>query len=1199
MSSRGGGTFSVNSRLTALELKLVRALEAEDSFRFTPSDLKGAGAYIRAGLVRAILTGMEIRVPRPAKGGSPDAASGLRPIRLRGSGLRVRPAEVPRTEPEVRALTRLPIRGSLDLTHSRAEGGAPLPPLELSYCRFDDVIDLSDASMGPVSLDGSLFDMLVSRHATFDGSLSLRWCGSAGSTYAEQCSHFPFKGDLDAGRVLADAPITPLPADHRLATCVLTLRSSSIAGSLDLSFSDFCRTPEQLNPGYGMALTAAVNLGSCTVRESILLDQTVVIGGIDFRGAEVGESVWLSGARIFGYGFGSGSAINAQLTTVGAVFAISSTSYDVRPGFGEAVVIGSTFGLGIKAREIWMWGVLVGDIRLAKACVELGVTLGAYAGESYPSQFGGVLTLNDAIIGGNLELRALDKPHCTLAEGLSAEMRHPFYVERLSCGVRVFLAGLSAADARVSGSVIVQNAKLFAMPASQILPLLVFQRARIGGDVELNSSIFEGGLVLRGARVEGGLRLADCVIDLRATEDGAPAAADTLQQRVALNLRDCSCGRELEVSRLQWRRYTRIGAEDAMYRIGFYRDCAIVEQLDHAGRYTRIVCDLLGLFQPMLIDGSSAYIHELNQTTNRLDLSTDEKRRDYLCFFTDAIGGQEGAFKIVEAIDIADIAFTPLREIERPATADGAPAWRYEATVMYGNALFRAEFDLSPSGRVQMPVDNAIASDLPIARPDRFPRRTPWQMVEPRIRPRSYLGEPLGADDRAKIATNDTHPTESGTEPGRWPRRLAAWAKDFMPQRLDLANDADPSAAIVDLQGLDCAALIDSFGAGWGFPDDLNDRPRIWLNAAGVRCQRVQPSAHGRSVSGGPFASGAMSRQFGAAGTSTIDQDAPDRRIAWLSHQFSRRPRSDSWPPISWWSRLFGRSAARWADAESFVPQTYDEFATAHYRAGEPLDGQKILVEKKDIQSVIAFKTGLRARFSPERPLALAATVAMIATGLGGLLWWTLWTRGFEDTAPLMLVPALGGVLLLYTLWPFLQLFGQVAFKLGFRYGLSPNRALATCAVMLLLGWGATHYARTGSFAGTPAWENYISRGEKLPEEIALVLAVDFAAGDEARPTPARGDPTPLRLEGRAIYAAPTPCNVGVSSLLYATDVFIPLLDLDQEPRCAIRASPDSETFDRYRGWRMAKALYEIVGWIVISLTILTISGVMRRDIER
>jgi hypothetical protein len=69
------------------------------------------------------------------------------------------------------------------------------------------------------------------------------------------------------------------------------------------------------------------------------------------------------------------------------------------------------------------------------------------------------------------------------------------------------------------------------------------------------------------------------------------------------------------------------------------------------------------------------------------------------------------------------------------------------------------------------------------------------------------------------------------------------------------------------------------------------------------------------------------------------------------------------------------------------------------------------------------------------------------------------------------------------------------------------------------------------------------------------------------------------------------PCGKKIRSLLYALDVFIPVLDLRQQNACSI-AEP-------YTLWRYAQAAYALLGWIVTPLTILTLSGILRRHLEK
>ena len=70
-------------------------------------------------------------------------------------------------------------------------------------------------------------------------------------------------------------------------------------------------------------------------------------------------------------------------------------------------------------------------------------------------------------------------------------------------------------------------------------------------------------------------------------------------------------------------------------------------------------------------------------------------------------------------------------------------------------------------------------------------------------------------------------------------------------------------------------------------------------------------------------------------------------------------------------------------------------------------------------------------------------------------------------------------------------------------------------------------------------------------------------------------------------YTSELPCGDAINPFLYAVDEFIPVLDLRQESRCSVASTAP--------GWQFASLAYAILGWIVTSLTILTLTGILRR----
>lgn len=101
-----------------------------------------------------------------------------------------------------------------------------------------------------------------------------------------------------------------------------------------------------------------------------------------------------------------------------------------------------------------------------------------------------------------------------------------------------------------------------------------------------------------------------------------------------------------------------------------------------------------------------------------------------------------------------------------------------------------------------------------------------------------------------------------------------------------------------------------------------------------------------------------------------------------------------------------------------------------------------------------------------------------------------------------------------------------------------------------------------------------------------------------------------LLVRTDAPIAQPAACGNLIDPLVYAADVMIPLLDLGQEKLCSVGPSPafvasHAPRVFEFMGahyavgeWEAARffwSLYALLGWVVVSLTIATWSGVFRR----
>jgi hypothetical protein len=148
-----------------------------------------------------------------------------------------------------------------------------------------------------------------------------------------------------------------------------------------------------------------------------------------------------------------------------------------------------------------------------------------------------------------------------------------------------------------------------------------------------------------------------------------------------------------------------------------------------------------------------------------------------------------------------------------------------------------------------------------------------------------------------------------------------------------------------------------------------------------------------------------------------------------------------------------------------------------------------------------------------------------------------------------------------------------------FDHGLFATKSLLMFIGLWLGGAAIFHLANHGQ-VGSLVW----------PVLDSPVMVVDSVPVSLAG---ARSGPTVLFASSQGEVAAEAPCGDQIDSLWYALDVFVPLLDLKQEEKCAISSRGDDWK------WRAFKSLYAVTGAFVTSLMLLTISGVLRRRVEQ
>jgi hypothetical protein len=159
-------------------------------------------------------------------------------------------------------------------------------------------------------------------------------------------------------------------------------------------------------------------------------------------------------------------------------------------------------------------------------------------------------------------------------------------------------------------------------------------------------------------------------------------------------------------------------------------------------------------------------------------------------------------------------------------------------------------------------------------------------------------------------------------------------------------------------------------------------------------------------------------------------------------------------------------------------------------------------------------------------------------------------------------------------------------FGFWFAYGLSTGRALFGTGFLLAMGVLGTLYLKHEG-----------------------LLVVDFAPSATVlvRGTPVAAPPGPIPLEIASLVedaeraATYVPCGRFASSFVYAADVMVPILEFGHARRCQIASTrPEGVTAWHLEPWiwQLLQSVYSVLGAIFVSMTILTISGVLRRRAE-
>ncbi|MDZ4690031.1 hypothetical protein [Terricaulis sp.] len=269
-------------------------------------------------------------------------------------------------------------------------------------------------------------------------------------------------------------------------------------------------------------------------------------------------------------------------------------------------------------------------------------------------------------------------------------------------------------------------------------------------------------------------------------------------------------------------------------------------------------------------------------------------------------------------------------------------------------------------------------------------------------------------------------------------------------------------------------------------------------------------------------------------------------RMLWLRKQFpGKRPRT----------------------LREFDSQPHAQLAAAYRRAGDTDEARAITKDKLRLEAELRareFRRALIRHWLTYATLALGAICAVASLAVPSLAWLA---------AALIIAPAL--------IWASPTALDRV-FRYGFGYGLEPRSALLTFTACLFIGWMATTAANRGQIG--------VVDFSGLPQ----ILVLNVTSVSDVLVAENAGDRFGVRLSSvQDASTADIACGDHIEPFVYAADVFIPLVDLRQEGACKPSSGVPFASL-----WQWIKGLYACLGWIVTSMTILTVSGVLRSRLE-
>lgn len=1103
------------------------------------------------------------------------------------------------------------INGRLELDNISAPGGGMLPTLMFERCTLVGGISVANSHFVHLSLIDCTFvsqddseptinliaagigsDVVV-RHARAADSDGVLWF-DARNAHVDgdlilNSSRFRTPAAREKRRHAENNIYAVCAAGAEISGSILALGGLEADGGVNISNAhiqgDVWFSGALLEKREGHAFTAQLTRidGSLSLnalpdeRESTEYRVFRAEGNVHLFGVRIGMDLWLDGARIRNPG---GTALDLTRATIGGDLSI--TGYDNRPGaearaLGELALHGVSVGSsawigplynGITGSDI---ALICDSISVAKQFSLLGVT---------------PLPRDSAREDRKKQFFALDPlPATAVRQAFNPTLQR----ELCKNGISMIAAQLGSlvigqAVERDGGVVKLKPTTLnggFLAPA-----MTCATECHISGDVFGDVNLMS--LTLR----NGSLNVAG--MRLISSESGPKAAAPEML------LKDADIGKSLQI-RMEDKQGQQSGAAQAQsgVELAEVREAplkcmpgySIVEVL-WAGEVPRMTAHLvrrqpsrnpllrlLGLGQResvLTFAGTSQLFFELREA-GALVLDDVEQAAEFLRLFCGQVQGEDGAFRIYEpgevlphgiSVDCEPIAeglaarersVAELKAKLDPDNAlDGAQLAEAEqilammralasGDVARGIALQIEPLKIQKQGETfQATADllygNAFFRanfEIDAAHKTNIVAMKNDDPLSPDlVVPLRYDGKVVSSESKSQGWPMG--PVVPGMEAlsGRALRRAQDLLASHSPDIAEFSN------AIIDLEDAQCDTLRDGGGSDWGASVTLK------LDRFTYRHAQSLPGEVGDAVVS--RARKALRRIFG------YERRSGSARYASLLQQYSR---GDQARP-AWQSVL-----------AEYRPQPFEQLIRVARASGDEEMATTVEIKKNWIE-------GWRFARRFRGWLTLLGLVG--AAAWGG-------THGVNNLVDV-------GVLALIAV-PTALLFdiGNIALWGMFGYLRRPVNAVVTLCLFFALGAWGVHVANAND---------------------RMVIEVTPTAGSiDARQARFA---TPV---DRGQAAGDLKCGGEINETLYAIDVFIPLIDLRQETRCTVGIVAGSETapagaasggswLDQQASdlrrrtiesrpfWEIAKALYGLLGWAILSLSILTFARISRQYSE-